>query len=53
MEIFNHASQGRPRVAIIGAGISGLSAAWMLRDFASLTIYEKDFRAGGHSNTIL
>lgn len=40
------------RVAVIGAGVAGLSAAYHLRDQAELTIFERDSRAGGHANTI-
>lgn len=41
------------KVAIIGSGISGLSAAWLLRNHYDLTIYEADDRAGGHANTVV
>lgn len=42
------------RVAIIGAGISGLSCAYALRKESSLeiTLFEKASYVGGHSNTI-
>ena len=30
----------RPRVAVVGAGIAGLAAAWELRDRAEVTVYE-------------
>jgi len=42
------------RVAIIGAGISGLSCAYALRKESSLeiTLFEKASYIGGHSNTI-
>ncbi|MBA3069691.1 MAG: FAD-dependent oxidoreductase [Hyphomonas sp.] len=39
------------RIAIIGAGISGLGAAWALRDRADVTLFEKDDRLGGHACT--
>jgi predicted NAD/FAD-binding protein len=42
----------RPRVAIVGAGVSGIAAAYNLRDEAELTMFERDGRAGGHANTI-
>lgn len=41
------------RIAVIGSGISGLSAAWLLRDKARVTLYEADSRFGGHSNTLV
>ncbi|HSV67637.1 MAG TPA: FAD-dependent oxidoreductase [Mycobacteriales bacterium] len=41
------------RVAVVGAGISGLSTAYHLPDDVEVTLYEKDDRPGGHANTIL
>ena len=39
------------RVAVIGSGISGLTAAWLLRDSTEVTLFEADSRFGGHSHT--
>lgn len=39
-------------IAIIGSGISGLSAAWLLHPHHKVTLYEKDDRLGGHANTV-
>lgn len=39
-------------VAVVGSGIAGLSAAWLLSQAHRVTLYEKDDRAGGHSNTV-
>jgi uncharacterized protein len=40
-------------IAIVGAGISGLAAAWLLSQRHRVTVYERAERSGGHSNTIL
>lgn len=40
------------RIAIIGAGISGLASAWLLHDEHEITVFESEGRLGGHSNTI-
>ena len=39
-------------IAIVGTGIAGMSAAWLLSMSHSVTVYEKDRRMGGHSNTV-
>ncbi|RTL52495.1 MAG: FAD-dependent oxidoreductase [Bradyrhizobiaceae bacterium] len=40
-------------IAVVGTGISGLSAAWLLSRTHDVTIYEQDKRPGGHSNTVM
>ncbi len=40
------------RIAIIGTGISGLAAAYLLHRSYDITVYEKDATPGGHSRTI-
>lgn len=39
-------------VAVIGAGIAGLGAAYMLRRRRRVTLYERNDYLGGHSNTV-
>jgi hypothetical protein len=44
---------GRPlRIAVVGTGISGLSAAWLLSQRHDVTVFEASDRIGGHSNTV-
>src|SRR3954454_1357054 len=40
------------RIAIVGAGISGLVAAHLLKDQHEVTVFEAAAYAGGHTNTI-
>ena len=40
------------RIAVVGSGIAGLSAAWLLRERHDVTLYEGDGRLGGHANTV-
>jgi uncharacterized protein len=44
---------GRRRIAVIGSGISGLSAAWLTSSAHDVVLYEHDERLGGHSNTAM
>lgn len=39
------------RIAIIGSGISGISAAWALQNQHQVTLFEKEQRLGGHTHT--
>jgi uncharacterized protein len=40
------------KIAIIGTGISGLGAAYLLNRQHDITVYEKSERIGGHSRTL-
>jgi uncharacterized protein len=42
----------RPRVAVVGSGISGLVAAERLSTLADVTLFEADRRCGGHAHTV-
>lgn len=42
----------RKRIAIVGAGAAGLSAAYALKDVADIEVWEARGRAGGHANTV-
>ena len=39
------------KIAIIGAGLSGLSAAYLLKDYAEITLFEKGRGVGGRIST--
>lgn len=45
-------SPDRARIAVVGAGVSGLVAAWILGRRHDVTVYEAAPYAGGHTNTI-
>lgn len=45
-------SDRRLDIAIVGSGISGLSAAWLLSRRHRVVLYEADQRLGGHSHTV-
>jgi predicted NAD/FAD-binding protein len=40
------------RIAVIGAGVAGLHAAWRLSRVHEVTVYEAADYLGGHSNTV-
>lgn len=40
------------KIAVIGSGISGNSAAWALHQKHQVTLYERRSRTGGHSATV-
>jgi predicted NAD/FAD-binding protein len=44
-------AESRRRVAVIGAGVSGLTSAYVLQREADVTLYEADDRLGGHAHT--
>jgi uncharacterized protein len=46
-------SGSRLRIAVVGTGVAGLSAAWLLARRHDVVVYEKADRIGGHSNTVL
>lgn len=46
-------AQGRrPRVAVIGAGVAGITASWKLQDRADVVLFENQKRLGGHTHTV-
>ena len=39
------------KIAIVGSGISGMTAAYLLNRKHDITLFEKDNRLGGHTAT--
>ncbi len=39
-------------IAVVGTGVSGMAAAWLLSVLHKVTVYEAGDRVGGHSNTV-
>ncbi|MGN6366634.1 NAD(P)/FAD-dependent oxidoreductase [Asticcacaulis taihuensis] len=42
----------KSKIAIIGTGIAGLSAAWMLNETCDITVFESEAEVGGHSHSV-
>jgi len=45
------ASAGRPTAAVVGSGVAGLTAAYLLQRSYDVTLFEADDRIGGHAHT--
>ncbi len=51
--MFDETRGVRKKIAIVGAGISGLSAAYYLSEDHDITVYEAEPRLGGHARTVM
>jgi predicted NAD/FAD-binding protein len=52
MHLSSQQPQKRLEIAVVGSGISGLGAAWLLSRRHAVTLFEAGPKIGGHSNTI-
>jgi uncharacterized protein len=50
---FEHPGPAPRRIAIIGGGISGMAAAYMLARNHAVVLYEAEGRLGGHARTVM
>ncbi|MGI8665583.1 MAG: NAD(P)/FAD-dependent oxidoreductase [Jatrophihabitans sp.] len=41
----------RRRIAVVGSGVAGLTAAYLVQRVADVTLFEADSRLGGHAHT--
>ena len=44
-------SSDKRKVVVVGSGVAGLTAAWVLSKDSDVTLYEADSRLGGHADT--
>ncbi len=44
--------ESRKRIAVVGSGIAGMSAAWLLAQAHDVVLYEHAPRLGGHTRTV-
>ncbi|KPD10560.1 NAD(P)/FAD-dependent oxidoreductase [Phaeobacter sp. 11ANDIMAR09] len=51
--MFDQTQGPRKKIAIVGGGISGLSAAYYLAPYHDVTVFEAAPRLGGHARTVM
>lgn len=46
-------TEQRLKIAVVGAGVAGITASWLLAKKHDVALFEKADRIGGHTNTIV
>jgi uncharacterized protein len=50
---FENSAAAPRRIAVIGGGITGMAAAWLLAPGNRVTLIEAEPRLGGHARTVI
>ncbi len=51
-EVSSLSAKSGLKIAVVGTGIAGMSTAWLLSQRHQVTVFEREGRIGGHTNTV-